>query len=372
MYNIVAEETIDDLCFLLSATFIVVSPFIFMIIMPYIIENFFLTKDTITPVKETQVITKNEVKYEDKYWDLFNKVEYVEPTDIVLTEEEEQTFMTIWRKNINSEVVNINKKLLELRDDIDYIEDDNETSDDDSKEKYLEECKKEYIKLTEQKQNLDTNNEIKNASFEEFLDIKFEYLKTCYVIEKTPLGNVAMFYNIKTRAFVYYSDNVIPYRFLETVARKWVWTFKHKFLYVDMKKELELSKKKMEELEEKKKKEEEEKKKNGVKTTKDVFAKFKDYNRHTSVSGAKSGGNRQTSVLEKMQQKFANNVKTEKEDEMAHVLKEKSNRFTNEGRFSSFNILKKIDRKIVDKRYGTSYSDFKRMQKDKQFSQLKV
>jgi len=48
------------------------------------------------------------------------------------------------------------------------------------------------------------------------------------LIEQTPIGNVIMFYNSR---FEFYADKTIPYRFLETVARKYVITFKCKDIY---------------------------------------------------------------------------------------------------------------------------------------------
>ena len=60
----------------------------------------------------------------------------------------------------------------------------------------------------------------------------------CHVIEYTPYGNVLMTYNRKREAFEYYSDHVIPYRYLEVAGRKFVKFFQCAFLYVDMEEEL--------------------------------------------------------------------------------------------------------------------------------------
>jgi hypothetical protein len=46
------------------------------------------------------------------------------------------------------------------------------------------------------------------------------------IFEKTPLGNVAMYYDVDNESFIYFSDNTIPYRFLEVVARKYVLIYK--------------------------------------------------------------------------------------------------------------------------------------------------
>ena len=43
-----------------------------------------------------------------------------------------------------------------------------------------------------------------------------------YVLEYTPVGNVMLNYNLKKESFEYFSDRVVSYRILETVARKFV------------------------------------------------------------------------------------------------------------------------------------------------------
>lgn len=53
------------------------------------------------------------------------------------------------------------------------------------------------------------------------------------LIEQTPIGNVIMTYNSDKARFEFYADKTIPYRFLETVARKYVITFKCKSIYVE-------------------------------------------------------------------------------------------------------------------------------------------
>lgn len=57
--------------------------------------------------------------------------------------------------------------------------------------------------------------------------------KNNILIEETPIGNVIMFYNSEKNIFEYYSDKTIPFRFLETVARKYVVTFHCKHIYVE-------------------------------------------------------------------------------------------------------------------------------------------
>ena len=131
----------------------------------------------------------------------------------------------------------------------------------------------------------DTYLKAEEEAKKEVLNDRLKRLKKCYVFEKTPLGNVAMCYNFDKDSFEYYSDNTLPYRFLEPVGRKYVLTFQCKHIFVDMDEELKeaelrADKKKLEE-EDKAKKEKE----SGVKK-RNVFAKLKEYNSATS-SGAK-------------------------------------------------------------------------------------
>jgi len=116
-------------------------------------------------------------------------------------------------------------------------------------------------------------------------------LKISFLIEKTPLGNVAMYYNQERECFEYYSDNTIPYRYLETVGRKYVLTFDCVELYIDMEQEVQKQKEKLEEQKrfEKEAKEMKELMKKEIKdpmaktnetseSKKNVFAKLKNYN----------------------------------------------------------------------------------------------
>jgi hypothetical protein len=199
----------------------------------------------------------------------------------------------------------------------------------------------------------------------ESLDI--ESLKNSIVVEHTPLGNVAMHYDIKREAFVYYSDSVMPYRYLEVVARKYVITFHCKRVFIDMEDEINKAKAKIEEQKNAKKLEEEQaqqaqqaqaenqelelkeepKKKN-------VFANFKTYNKNTTKdsSNKPTTGNSNATTTD--------NKKTED-----LILKENANHYTCDGRYSNFLVLQKVDKTLVDKRLKMSFADFKKMQAKK-------
>jgi len=48
------------------------------------------------------------------------------------------------------------------------------------------------------------------------------------------------------------------------------------------------------------------------------------------------------------------------------LLKENANRYTWEGRLTNFCPLKKIDRKVLDKKLSMTYADFKKIQQAQQ------
>ena len=197
----------------------------------------------------------------------------------------------------------------------------------------------------------------------ETLDI--ETLKNSIVVEHTPLGNVAMYYDNKREAFVYYSDSVMPYRYLEVVARKYVITFHCKRVFIDMEDEINKAKTKIEEQKNAKKQEEEqaqqaqaeEKQELELKEEpkkKNVFATFKTYNKNTT----KDSSNKPTSG-----NSTASNTDNKNAEDL--ILKENANHYTCDGRYSNFLVLKKVDKTLVDKRLKMSFADFKKMQAKK-------
>ena len=196
----------------------------------------------------------------------------------------------------------------------------------------------------------------------ESLDV--ESLKNSIVVEHTPLGNVAMHYDIKREAFVYYSDSVMPYRYLEVVARKYVITFHCKRVFIDMEDEINKAKTKIEEQKNAKKLEEEQAQQAQAENQalelkeepkkKNVFANFKTYNKNTT----KDSSNKPTSGN-------SNATTTDNKNAEDPILKENANHYTCDGRYSNFLVLKKVDKTLVDKRLKMSFADFKKMQAKK-------
>lgn len=191
-------------------------------------------------------------------------------------------------------------------------------------DKYLSELKNLLEKLTVEKKN-------------------YAYLKNNFVMEKTPVGNVVMYYDEDTETFIYYTDNTIPYRFLEVIARKYVITFHCVDLFIDMEKELKR-------MEEKKILLEEEKKTNiSLPEKKSVFAKFKSYNKDGMSGRVNSAPPPKNSIPTNSSSKNSN-----------FLMKDNTNRYICKGRFSNFPILQKINRKNIDKKYAMTFSEYKK------------
>jgi hypothetical protein len=53
-----------------------------------------------------------------------------------------------------------------------------------------------------------------------------------------------MIYDNTTETFKYYIDNTIPYRYLETIGRKYVKQFNCRPIFVDMEEELKIAEEK--------------------------------------------------------------------------------------------------------------------------------
>ena len=222
-----------------------------------------------------------------------------------------------------------------------------EQSQDPIIEKALEKYEDKYLELYRKTESTLCSDE------------KIEGLKNTILMENTPLGNVIMYYDKSRETFIYYSDSNIPYRYLEVISRKYVIMNDCKQIHVDMEQEINEAQEKLEQ----KKQEEEEKKKqieqqqqnpdenhSSTIVKKDVFAKLKKYNTNTSLKS--SGIPTDNKSISK---------KNVQENNKPLILKENANRYSCEGKLVNFSFLKKVDKKVVDKRYAMNFSDFKKM-----------
>ena len=166
-----------------------------------------------------------------------------------------------------------------------------------------------------------------------------------------------MRYNNKRETFEYFSDCSIPYRYLETACRKYVITYKCRPLYIDMGAELKEYEQKLvdKENEQKEQKKEDEKNKEKDKEVKkkSVFAKFKSYNTEAGTGRVNTGAPPKNNIQ---------NTNTNSRNEKV-ILKENANRYSYQGKINNFNILIKVDKKLVNKKYKMSFADFKKQMK---------
>ena len=358
--------------------------------------NVILEEDEKKPEDNTVTITDVPEKYEDKFLDAIRKMN----NEFIFDEKEQELesnkfdeFLSLAQEEHKKKVIDIKDKISSIEREIEiqksgddffnvkYSENntDDETSSEDSLNKNaIKSMTEERLALENVLVKLESNNEINiddlHLKARKFvIDERLDKLKNSFIMEKTPLGNVLMLYNNKRGSFEYYSDNTIPYRYLETVSRKYVKTFGCRPIYCDMEEELKNYEKKLEEKErEKEEKQELEKRileekrildeKNMSVTVvaepkKNVFAKFKSYN--------KEAGTGHVNIAAPPKNSIPNNKVTESVSDEKVLLKENANRYSYEGKLSNFNFLKKVDRKVVDKKYAMTFADFKRLQEEK-------
>jgi len=316
---------------------------LFFILLIYFYKNVIETKKTkINLVQEDKNDKQNSEntiisieKYEDKYlekYKTFSNDLYISEEYLKMESEKYEELLNFCLEKKESEI-----KLLENKENV---------QDED-------ELKEIQINLDALKEFQPDLNEIRKESNEYICNKIFDKLINSYILEKTPLGNVAMCYNNKKGSFEYYSDNSIPYRFLETVARKYVITFHCKKLYIDMTEEINNAKLKQKQ-EKKEQKDKEDQVKDTLLKTKDIFARLKNYSNNNNNNNNNS--NNKIRQRNNINSKGFSNNSIQKGENM--ILKENANRYTHNGKFTNFIMLKKIDKKIVDKNYALNYKDF--------------
>ena len=239
--------------------------------------------------------------------------------------------------------------------------------------KYLQEYKN-LVKNIENAENAENTENAENATNKE--ELKKRNFKNSFLMEKTPLGNVALYYNQDRECFEYYTDHTIPYRYLETVGRKYVITFDCIELYIDMEEELQKQKEIIENQNAQIKENptanpSQNTRKNDMEETskKNVFAKLKNYNKSSNPVQPNRSNHEQNHTQKQEpnipsstnQLKKPNHVlyPSSASSKQSFILKEKSNSYLCKGRFSNFNLLQPIKKEVVDKNYNMSFKDFK-------------
>jgi hypothetical protein len=312
--------------------------------------------------EEYLVVLKEDAKFEDKYLTAFKsfsndyfffKEELKEKADKL--EQLKYDYETGKKKNIDDllfllsqteKVVSLDKDTDHFNEElIKYFDLEDDFKDDPSNydlDELLNDLKNDHNRFTRELKDLNeatiTEVEFSDKALKYVLDKKLDGFINNYILEYTPLGNVYMRYNNFKKSFEYFSNNTIPYRYLEAIGRKYVMTFRCKALFVDLEEEMQKAA---------------EKDKNALesdpKTT--IVSKFKNWKTATSLRP--DTNNRE--LLGK-----ATLVPTSVTGEK-QLLKENANRYTWEGRLANFSVLKKVDRKTVDKSYTLSFADFKQM-----------
>ncbi len=319
-------------------------------------------KEKAVVIKEEN-IKQLEDKYVNTYHQKYDKKFSTFPNEYCLSNEEKEKIVSLSKSMKINLIEKYNQELKELTNNLNNIQkiigsgglETNEgitllleyfklteEYEDDSDDIELDECwtdllidKGTYeIELTKLNEMTETYNksdeDIEKEAYE--LVVK-EHLKKYinnYILETTPLGNIYMRYNLENSSFEYFSDYTIPYRYLESAAKRYVMTFWCKPLYIDLEEELK-----------------------------------KEYNLQIpAIKPTKET----LEIMNKVQTKKGTNtsisnsqIKTKQKSDKQQ-LKENANRYTWEGRLHDFCPLKKISRKVVDKRLNLTFSDFKRMQ----------
>jgi hypothetical protein len=160
------------------------------------------------------------------------------------------------------------------------------------------------------------------------------------VTETTPRGDVLMYYSSNLGSFVYHSrTKEIPYKYLETVARKYVIEYNCKKLYVDIRKEYEKGLNKYKEIKEKEEQAAKDAKDGKVDDTKEnkkkqVFANFKTYNRKGEVHN--------------------------KQKDKIYILKEQANRYSYRGKIEEYSEAK-VESCLDKNGKDIDFASFKKM-----------
>jgi hypothetical protein len=220
-------------------------------------------------------------------------------------------------------------------------------------------------KMTELESMMITDDEARSKARDLIVNKKLDKFIDNYILEYTPLGNIYMRYNNNKKSFEYFSNNSIPYRYLELVGRKYVMTYWCKPIFVDIEEELkkaeQVYEKKKDEDKRKEEKKKEDNKKEKYVNPKNILVKLKEYNKGIQEQKVRPMKNRsdKNAIL---QSQIKNNLPQVNKISEKQLLKENANRYTWEGRLTNFCPLKKIDKKALDKKLNMTYSEFKKLQ----------
>ena len=278
-----------------------------------------------------------KIDYENKKFEIMyeiqeklDKINKIQEKGGISSEKNENGIFT---ENINKFGIDKLLKYFDLEDE--YFEYPDYVNFEDLYLKLLNDKIDLLKKMVEAEKIIMTNDEMRLKSREYIIKNKLDKCMNSYVLEYTPLGNICMRYNNDKKSFEYFSNNTIPYRYLESVGRKYVTTYWCKPIFVNIEEEIKKAEEKNKEDKEKEKKD----------NPKKMFAQLKSYKERNVQS-----------IKNKKTQTQIHDVKEKL------LVKENANRYTWEGRLTNFCPLKQIDKKILDKKLSMTYADFKKIQ----------
>ncbi len=228
---------------------------------------------------------------------------------------------------------------------ISYTDGDDDEGDDDGEDVEKKEEDIPYeMKWFDEFDDTDTEKDGEGKSEgegeEELTEEFVNDLSLNTVTETTPRGDVLMYYSSKLGSFVYHSKTKeIPYKYLETVARKYVIEYNCKKLYIDIRKEYEKGLNKYNEIKEKEEKTAKDAKDGVVDETKEnkkkqIFANFKTYNRKGEVHN--------------------------KQKDKIYILKEQANRYSYRGKIEEYSEAK-VESCLDKNGKDIDFASFKKM-----------
>jgi hypothetical protein len=255
-----------------------------------------------TQIYVPEVKTKTVEKYEDKY-----KSEMVLIPNQIVVVDVDKRFDILLKQSITEITDRINRELLAYESELNI-----ETEYKEQRTHFIND-KMEKMKM-ELWERILVKDDILELAVSQLIQERLEKLNYSFVMEHTPIGNVVMYYNSAKEAFEYYSDNVVPYRYLDTVCRKYVIMNLCTPLYVDINEELKEFQNRVIE----------EKLTPVKKQTPNVFVKLKNYKTTPSKPVAKV------------------------------MLKARTNKYLYQGRMNNFNFMKRVEIKSE-----FSYAEYK-------------
>ena len=357
-----------------------------------------------TEEKETQSIQCNNaiVPYEDKYYAkyvTFPDMYYFTDVEMELEKNKYEELLVRQKivnrrltiainhltqiNEINSLHSNLDNSYIKLLVYFGYLSQQEVDEDDYSLDDYdgidikilLQELDKIQCKYKEQQvilqSEMDTLKDdlaIKMRAREYTLKHKLDKFITNYVVEHTPVGEVWMRYNNSKQSFEYFSNNTIPYRYLEVVARKYVMTFWCKPIFINLRAEIEQQQQQQQQQQNNNHKntqlqsqepKTQNKQKKGNQTN--AFSSIQMYNESMKMPKNRQNVNAvlPKQVMTKMKMQLNDNGNGVNG---AVILKEKSNRYTWEGRLSGFSPLQSVQKEVVNTNLRLSFSEYKKMQ----------